>query len=71
MDAAEGVAPQMPQKEYDYRLLYGLMEMFPDACPQYLRMLCFRRKYTPVVLNYIAQFVLAGRQSPKIATSKI
>ncbi|KAB0794949.1 hypothetical protein PPYR_11788 [Photinus pyralis] len=46
------------EEEVDNRLVQPLMEIFPEACPQFLRQICKGKRHSPDVLNSLMGEVL-------------
>lgn len=44
----------------DNKLVLPLMEIFPDACPQYLRQLCHQKVYSPQLMDELTTLMLNG-----------
>lgn len=47
--------------EVDTTLYYRIAEIFPDACPKYIKKLCAGHSYTPHVLDDIISSILSSK----------
>lgn len=43
----------------DNNLYYRIAEIFPDACPKYIKLLCSGRTYSPKMLDAIIDIILS------------
>lgn len=50
----------MAAMSVENKLLYPLMEMFPQACPNHLRNLCANKKFSEDILNELTTKLLSG-----------
>ncbi|XP_030757574.1 uncharacterized protein LOC115883355 isoform X3 [Sitophilus oryzae] len=59
--------PQIPKEELvvDEKLVLKLIEMFPDASPDYIRNLCHNKNWNGMVFNEIAGAILDRGNYPK------
>uniref|UniRef100_A0A1Y1LPB4 RING-type domain-containing protein n=1 Tax=Photinus pyralis TaxID=7054 RepID=A0A1Y1LPB4_PHOPY len=57
----------LPEEEQlDNKLVHPLMEIFPDACPQFIRKICKGKRHSPAVMdNLIAKILDTDMDYPK------
>lgn len=49
----------------DNNLYYRIAEIFPDACPKFIKKLCLNQTYSPNTLDLLISSVLSGKFETK------
>lgn len=57
----ENAVGGIEEENIDRNLYYRLAEIFPDACPNYIKQLCLGKTCSPKVVDHLVNAILSGK----------